>query len=140
MLTDPIADMLTRVRNANTAMHDEVRMPSSKQKIALAKILEQEGYIGGFEVAPAPQGPGDVLTIRMKYSPERARTISGLRRISTPGLRVYRKADSVPARARRPRRRRPVHQSRSDDRPRGAPPQGRWRSPVLRLVKVTKRS
>ena len=96
MLTDPIADMLTRVRNANTAMHDEVRMPSSKQKIALAKILEQEGYIGGFEVAPSAQGPGDVLTIRMKYSPERARTISGLRRISTPGLRVYRKADSVP--------------------------------------------
>ena len=64
MLTDPIADMLTRVRNANTAMHDEVRMPSSKQKIALAKILEQEGYIGGFEVAPSPQGPGDVLTIQ----------------------------------------------------------------------------
>ena len=96
MLTDPIADMLTRVRNANTAMHDEVRMPSSKQKIALAKILEQEGYIGGFEVAPSTQGPGDVLTIRMKYSPERARTISGLRRVSTPGLRVYRKADSVP--------------------------------------------
>ena len=96
MLTDPIADMLTRVRNANTAMHDEVRMPSSKQKIALAKILEQEGYIGGFEVAPATAGPGDVLTIRMKYSPERARTISGLRRISTPGLRVYRKADRLP--------------------------------------------
>ena len=96
MLTDPIADMLTRVRNANTAMHDEVRMPSSKQKIALAKILEQEGYIGGFEVAAASQGPGDVLTIKMKYSQERARTISGLRRISTPGLRVYRKADSVP--------------------------------------------
>jgi small subunit ribosomal protein S8 len=96
MLTDPIADMLTRVRNANTAMHDEVRMPSSKQKIALAKILEQEGYIGGFEVGAATQGPGDVLTIKMKYSSERARTISGLRRISTPGLRVYRKADSVP--------------------------------------------
>jgi small subunit ribosomal protein S8 len=96
MLTDPIADMLTRVRNANTAMHDEVRMPSSKQKIALAEILAQEGYIGGFEVATAIQGPGDVLTIKMKYSSERARTISGLRRISTPGLRVYRKADSVP--------------------------------------------
>jgi small subunit ribosomal protein S8 len=96
MLTDPIADMLTRVRNANTAMHDEVRMPSSKQKIALAKILEDEGYIGGFETAPAPSGPGEVLTIKMKYSPDRVRTISGLRRISTPGLRVYRKADAVP--------------------------------------------
>jgi small subunit ribosomal protein S8 len=96
MLTDPIADMLTRVRNANTAMHDEVRMPSSKQKVALARILQQEGYIGGFETSPAPSGPGEVLTIQMKYSHDRVRTISGLRRISTPGLRVYRKADAVP--------------------------------------------
>jgi small subunit ribosomal protein S8 len=96
MLTDPIADMLTRVRNANTAMHDEVRMPSSKQKIALADVLQREGYIGGYEVAPSPKGVGEVLTIKMKYSPDRDRTISGLRRISTPGLRVYRKADSVP--------------------------------------------
>ena len=96
MLTDPIADMLTRVRNANTAMHDTVTMPSSKQKVALAKLLESEGYISGFAVAPATKGPGEVLTITMKYSTERDRTISGLRRISTPGLRVYRKADSVP--------------------------------------------
>mgnify|MGYP005996637465 FL=1 len=96
MLTDPIADMLTRVRNANTAMHDTVTMPSSKQKVALAKLLEAEGYISGFAVAPSTKGPGEVLTITMKYSTERDRTISGLRRISTPGLRVYRKADSVP--------------------------------------------
>jgi len=96
MMTDPIADMLTRVRNANTAMHDEVRMPSSKQKVALADVLQREGYIGSYEVAPSPKGVGDVLTIAMKYSPDRDRTISGLRRISTPGLRVYRKADSVP--------------------------------------------
>jgi len=96
MLTDPIADMLTRIRNANTAMHDEVRMPSSKQKVALAAILEKEGYIQGFTVAPSTTGPGDVLTISMKYSPDRARTIAGLRRISTPGLRVYRKSDAVP--------------------------------------------
>jgi small subunit ribosomal protein S8 len=88
VLTDPIADMLTRIRNANTAMHDEVRMPSSKQKVALAKLLEAEGYISGFEVAPSSKGPGDVLTIQMKYSEERDRTISGLRRVSTPGLRV----------------------------------------------------
>jgi small subunit ribosomal protein S8 len=86
MLTDPIADMLTRIRNGNIAMHDEVRMPSSKQKVALAKLLEAEGYITGFEVAPSTKGPGDVLTIRMKYSDERDRTISGLRRVSTPGL------------------------------------------------------
>ena len=96
MLTDPIADMLTRIRNANTAMHDEVRMPSSKQKVALAAILEKEGYITGFTVAPSTSGPGDVLTISMKYSADRARTIAGLRRISTPGLRVYRNATSVP--------------------------------------------
>jgi small subunit ribosomal protein S8 len=96
MMTDPIADMLTRIRNANTAMHDEVRMPSSKQKVALAKVLEREGYIAGFEVAPSTKGPGDVLTIMMKYSDSRDRTISGLRRVSTPGLRVYRKADAVP--------------------------------------------
>jgi small subunit ribosomal protein S8 len=96
MMTDPIADMLTRIRNANTAMHDEVRMPSSRQKIALAKVLQSEGYIGGFEVAPSTTGPGDTLTIQMKYSDDRDRTISGIRRISTPGLRVYRKASAVP--------------------------------------------
>ena len=96
MLTDPIADMLTRIRNANTAMHDEVRMPSSKQKVALAKVLESEGYISGFEVAASDTGPGSTLTIQMKYSDDRDRTISGLRRISTPGLRVYRKASAVP--------------------------------------------
>lgn len=96
MLTDPIADMLTRIRNANTAMHDEVRMPSSKQKVALAKVLEAEGYISGFEVSPSTKGPGETLTIQMKYSADRHRTISGLRRISTPGLRVYRNAAAVP--------------------------------------------
>jgi small subunit ribosomal protein S8 len=88
--------MLTRIRNANTAMHDEVRMPSSKQKVALAAILHKEGYISGFDVAPSTKGPGDVLTIAMKYSPDRARTIAGLRRISTPGLRVYRQSNAVP--------------------------------------------
>jgi small subunit ribosomal protein S8 len=96
MMTDPIADMLTRVRNANTAMHESVSMPSSKQKVALAKILLREGYISDFSVAPAASGPGEVLTINMKYSADRRRTISGLRRVSTPGLRVYRKSSEVP--------------------------------------------
>jgi len=96
MMTDPIADMLTRLRNANTAMHDEVRMPSSKQKVALAEVLQKEGYIGSFETSPSPRGVGEVLTIQLKYSPARDRTISGLRRISTPGLRVYRNANTVP--------------------------------------------
>ena len=96
MMTDPVADMLTRIRNANTAMHDEVRMPSSKLKEALAGVLQREGYIDGFTVADDPDRPGRVLTITMKYSPERARTISGLRRVSKPGLRIYTKADRVP--------------------------------------------
>ena len=96
MMTDPIADMLTRVRNANTAKHDEVSMPSSKQKVALAALLQKEGYIDGYDVAPSPKGVGNVLTIMMKYSPDRDRTIMGLRRISTPGLRVYRNAETVP--------------------------------------------
>ena len=96
MMTDPIADMLTRVRNANVAKHDEVTMPSSKQKVALADVLAKEGYIGSYSTKPAPKGPGELLTIQMKYSADRDRTISGLRRISTPGLRVYRNASSVP--------------------------------------------
>ncbi|MBI4882629.1 MAG: 30S ribosomal protein S8 [Actinobacteria bacterium] len=96
MLTDPIADMLTRIRNANTAMHDEVRMPASKQKVALAAILQKEGYITGFTLSPATSAPGDVLTISMKYSSDRKRTISGVRRISTPGLRIYRGSGAVP--------------------------------------------
>lgn len=95
-MTDPIADMLTRVRNANTAMHDTVRMPSSKLKEALARILEREGYITGFSVQDDPARPGRVLEIAMKYSPERTRTISGIRRVSKPGLRVYTKADKLP--------------------------------------------
>ena len=96
MMTDPVADMLTRVRNANIAMHDDVRMPSSKLKEALAAVLQKEGYIDGFTVADDPTRPGRVLSITMKYSPERARTISGLRRVSKPGLRIYTKADKVP--------------------------------------------
>lgn len=94
-MTDPIADMLTRVRNANIAMHDEVRMPSSKQKQALANVLKKEGYIVDYELADSDNGPGQVLTISMKYSPERQRVISGIRRVSKPGLRVYRKHNEV---------------------------------------------
>ena len=95
-MSDPVGDMLTRIRNANVQMHDSVKMPSSKQKVALAKILQQEGYIDTFEVATADKGPGQVLTIKMKYSDDRIRTISGLRRVSTPGLRVYRNSTAVP--------------------------------------------
>jgi len=95
-MTDPIADMLSRIRNANTAMHDTVLMPSSKLKESLAIVLEREGYIEGFSVGENTDRPGRALEIRMKYSPDRERTISGLRRISKPGLRVYTKADRLP--------------------------------------------
>ena len=95
-MTDPIADMLTRLRNANVAQHDFVRMPSSKLKEALAAILEREGYIQGFNVADEASRPGRTLEIAMKYTPDRARTISGIRRVSKPGLRVYTKADRLP--------------------------------------------
>ena len=95
-ITDPVADMLTRIRNANVAMHDTVRMPSSKLKEALAQILQREGYIEGFTVTDDPGRPGRVLEVRMKYSQDRRRTISGIKRVSKPGLRVYTKADSLP--------------------------------------------
>ena len=96
MMTDPIADMLTRIRNANIAMHDEVRMPSSKLKESLAALLVKEGYVEGFDVDDNPGKPGRVLTVKMKYSPERARTISGIKRISKPGLRVYVQKAEIP--------------------------------------------
>jgi small subunit ribosomal protein S8 len=95
-MTDPIADMLTRIRNANTAMHDTVKMPTSKLKQSLAGILEREGYIGGFDVTPSTTGPGSVLEIKLKYAPDRTRTIGGLRRVSKPGLRIYAQADRIP--------------------------------------------
>ena len=95
-MTDPIADMLTRIRNGNVAFHDEVAMPTSKVKEALAKVLEREGYIVGFDVEDQTDRPGKKLKITMKYTPERERTISGLRRISKPGLRVYTKSSEVP--------------------------------------------
>ena len=96
MMTDPIADMLTRIRNANTALKETVVMPSSKQKVALAEILKKEGYIVDYSVAPASKGPGNQLTVTMKYSDDRHRTISGLTCVSTPGLRVYRNSKEVP--------------------------------------------
>ncbi len=95
-MTDPIADMLTRIRNGNVAMHDVVRMPSSKQKEALARVLAQEGYITGFGVVDNPGKPGRTLEIEMKYGSDRSRTITGIRRVSKPGLRVYTGSEKLP--------------------------------------------
>jgi small subunit ribosomal protein S8 len=95
-MTDPIADMLTRLRNANVAMHDSVRMPGSKVKASLAAILEREGYISGYKMSKDPVRPGETLEIHLKYANDRARAIAGLRRISKPGLRIYARADKLP--------------------------------------------
>jgi small subunit ribosomal protein S8 len=95
-MTDPIADMLTRIRNANVAMHDNVRMPSSKLKESLAAILQREGYISGFGTSVDPARPGGVLEIQLKYTNDRIRAIAGLKRVSKPGLRIYARADRLP--------------------------------------------
>jgi len=96
-MTDPIADMLTRLRNANSAFHDTVSMPHSKLKGHIAEILQEQGYIGGFSVGDAEgDAPGKVLTLSLKYGPNRERSIAGVRRVSKPGLRVYAKATGLP--------------------------------------------
>ena len=100
-MTDPIADMLTRLRNANQAYHDSVSMPYSKIKAGVAEILKQEGYITSFEVkdnvdASGEPAVGKTLTITLKYGRTRERSIAGVRRISKPGLRVYAKHTGLP--------------------------------------------
>ncbi|TYL51440.1 30S ribosomal protein S8 [Nocardioides sp. BGMRC 2183] len=95
-MTDPIADMLTRLRNANQAYHDAVTMPYSKLKQGVAEILKQEGYITSFEVSDNENGVGQLLTITLKYGRNRERSIAGVRRISKPGLRVYAKHTGLP--------------------------------------------
>ena len=93
-MTDPIADMLARLRNANSAYHEDVAMPHSKIKANIAQILKSEGYIAGYDVADAEVGK--TLTLQLKYGPSRERSIAGLRRVSKPGLRVYAKSTSLP--------------------------------------------
>jgi small subunit ribosomal protein S8 len=95
-MTDPIADMLTRIRNANTAHHESVSMPSSTVKSRIAAILQQEGYIASYKVDQNPFGVGKTLTINLKYGPNRERSIAGVRRVSKPGLRVYAKSTALP--------------------------------------------
>jgi small subunit ribosomal protein S8 len=95
-MTDPIADMLTRLRNANSAYHDTVEMPYSKIKNNIAEILQQEGYIGGWTIEDREGTPGRTLVITLKYGPNRERSIAGVRRVSKPGLRVYAKATGLP--------------------------------------------
>jgi len=97
-MTDPIADMLTRLRNANQAYHDSAVMPSSKLKTHIAEILQQEGYIAGWAVKDIEKDGSTFkqLQIDLKYGPNRERSIAGVRRVSKPGLRVYAKSTSLP--------------------------------------------
>ena len=94
MTSDPIADMLTRVRNANSAGKLTVSMPSSKKLVEIARIMQEEGYITGYEVESA--NPRDILEITLKYGEKKARTIRGIKRISKPGLRIYAGKDELP--------------------------------------------
>ena len=93
-MTDPIADMLTRLRNANAAYHDSVGMPYSRIKVHIAEILQQEGYIAGWRVEDAEVGKN--LVVLLKYGNARERSIAGIKRVSKPGLRVYAKKDNLP--------------------------------------------
>lgn len=96
-MTDPIADMLTRVRNASQAYHDTAVMPHSKIKVGIAEILTSEGYIAGWSVADPAEGEvGKTLSITLKYGQNRERSIAGVRRISKPGLRVYARSTNLP--------------------------------------------
>jgi small subunit ribosomal protein S8 len=97
MMTDPIADFLTRIRNGIQAAHETVVMPSSRLKRELARILREQGYIDGFDVTPPePDRPGELLHIRLKYTESRESAISGLKRISRPGRRTYVDSKHVP--------------------------------------------
>ena len=93
-MTDPVADFLTRLRNANSAYHEQVSAPYSKLKGTIAEILKAEGYIAGFKVEDAEVGK--TLTIDLKYGPNRERSIAGIKRVSKPGLRVYAKSTELP--------------------------------------------
>jgi small subunit ribosomal protein S8 len=93
-ITDPVADMLTRIRNANTALLEIVDVPSSRVKLELARLLKDEGFIKTFEVVEAK--PRDVIRIALKYSSDRSRVINGLQRVSRPGLRIYSPKGEIP--------------------------------------------
>ncbi len=93
-ITDPIADMLTRIRNANSSKHETVSIPSSKIKVEIAKILLEEGYIAGYEVIE--DGLQGIIKVTLKYGPNKQKVITGLKRISKPGLRVYASKDELP--------------------------------------------
>ena len=93
-MTDPIADMLTRIRNANQANHSEAEIPSSRMKLAIARLMLEQGYIAACDVKPGEHG--DVIVIRLKYGRNRERVICGIKRVSKPGRRIYARKDTLP--------------------------------------------
>jgi small subunit ribosomal protein S8 len=95
-MTDPIADFLTRIRNGIQASHDQVDIPASRLKREVARILQEQGYIEGFEVRPATDAPGERISVRLKYTEDRRSVISGLRRVSRPGKRSYVDSRHIP--------------------------------------------
>jgi small subunit ribosomal protein S8 len=96
MITDPVADMLTRIRNANKALHDHVEMPHSRLKGEIARILKEEGYVRDYHVKKTEQLPYEILVIELKYGRKRERVLTGLKRISKPGRRIYAGKDRLP--------------------------------------------
>ena len=133
-MTDPIADMLTRIRNAIQARHTHVTIPASKMKTALLTILEREGYIGQFEVVDQ-QIPQSMLKVSLKYTDKRAPVLLGLRRVSKPGLRVYANKDEISPRYGRHWYCNSFHLFWRDDGSRGLAAQDWRRSSLLRLVR-----
>ena len=135
-MTDPIADMLTRLRNANSAYHDTVAMPHSKLKTHVAEILQQEGYIAGWHVdEPTEDEVGKTLVLDLKYGPNRERSIAGIRRISQARPAGLRQVDQPAAGPRRPGRGDHLDVVRAAHRPAGRQEGRGWGSPRLRLVR-----
>ena len=133
--TDPIADFLTRIRNAIQAAHETVDIPSSKLKVECARILSEQGYIDGYSTeAPNADHPGEILRVRLKYTNDRRSAISGLKRVSRPGRRTYAGLEGDPQGARRHGHRNRLHVARRHDRPRGSQRGRRRRSRGAHLV------
>ena len=132
VMTDPIADMLTRIRNASMVYHDSVDVPASNLKKEVARILKDEGFIRDYRIID--DGKQGTVRLYLKYGANRERVISGLKRISKPGRRVYARRDQIPRRVGRSRGRRAVHIQRRDERQRGTQARCGRRSRLLRLV------
>ena len=96
MLTDPVADMLTRIRNANKALHERAEMPSSRMKAEIARLLKEEGYIRDYRIERQPETPYDMLVVELKFGRNRERILTDLKRVSKPGRRVYARKDRLP--------------------------------------------